>query len=226
MTSLSKTYAYLVSGYCRINDGNYKLSLFCYLQQLVMKYYKVSNKSRRILCPNRLFSLYMDKRYRIIKYFTLSNFNKSLSFKLVIDCKIKLLIKVFPLLSKYQAYYQSGSSDPQKFDLNLNLLQFPYNYPITTNIRGKVILGGNEYGTDHLLQIHFYTEKLVHIGHLSVKLKGKDVNHGMLHLEWESILLPRDKEVQDYKGGYLKVLTNPDPLIHNENLTNWKLMQE
>ena len=220
MASLSKTYTNLVAGYCRINANN--LTLFVHLQRLILKYYKIANRSRRIICQNRLYSLYMEKKYRIQKYFTLSNFNTCLLFKLIVNLKIKLFIKVIPSISKYEGHYQSGTLPTQKFNCNLNLLQLTQNYPTnTTKIRGKAILEGDEKGKIHLLQIHFYTEQLIHLGHLSMKLKGQDINHGILHLEWETLQM----NTEDYKGGYLKVDTNPDQLMQDEYLPNWDLYE-
>ena len=219
MTSLKKTYRNLIAGYCRININN-NLILFLHLQKLILKYYKISNRSRRIICQNRLYSLYMDKKYRIQKYFTLSHFTKYLLFKLIMHYKIKLCIKVYPSSSKYQVYYQSGTLPPQKYKCNLNLLQLTQNYSIiTTKIRVKVILEGDENGMVHLLQIHFYSDQLEHIGHISIILRGQDVNHGILHLEWEAL----QNNKQEYQGGYLKVETNPNQLIQDEYLINWKL---
>ena len=222
MTSLSKTYTDLIGGYCRININN-NIIQSIHLQKIILKDYKTSNKSRRIICGHKLYSLYMDKKYRITKYFTVSRFNNYLSFKLIINNAIRLFIKVYPSLSRYEGYYQSGKFATQRFKCKFNLLQLTQNYKTnTTTIRGKAMLEGNSDGTMHLLQIHFYSKELVHLGHLSIQLKGKDINHGALHLEWEELIIMRNNVGDSYQGGFLNIDTDPSQLIKDEHLSNWK----
>lgn len=223
MTSLSNTYSNLISGYCRENARG-KLILI-YLLKLINNYYRVSKKARKIICINQLYHMLChQQRYIIRKYFTISNWNKYIFFKFITKNSIKLIIKIIPSQLKNDVSYQTKGGEALKFNLNLNLFQLPYGYPTNgARLHIKTSIESDHINNIHLLQIHLFDRHLSHLGHISIKLRGKDINLGALYLEWESTQREEAQdESEEYKGGYLKIDTNPPCLDTSENIVNWK----